>query len=183
MNQYNAKWSELDWADSHARGGNLNYRRLEALQKQTKIPFKRILRLCNKVFKLESFKAGKLIFTETDAEIVKSKLRMAMEIAEALAFEGRINEAFYTAVKVASETEGYRHERMIRNCKNCRGSYNQMSKLEAQLQEFSRIYNYRAGAGSKIYFERYMKNKGYNVRNYDEKRKYVEYVDVSTLRR
>lgn len=181
MNQYNTKWTEEDWVNSYVEGENQNYIVLKSVHEQTHAPYKRILRLCNKSGgdTGSTIKNGTLAFAENDGDVVKRILRQCDEITEALAFTGRRNDAFFVAVKVASETEGYDHERMIRNCKNCRSSYNQMSGLEAQLKEFSRIYNYRAGGRQKVYFERYMDNRGCNVRDYEKKQ---ERRNVSTLK-
>lgn len=59
-----------------------------------------------------------------------------------------------------------------------------MAALEDQLKEFSRIYNYKTKASNRIYFEDYMRNKGYNIRSYNTEpfNKELEGEDVSTLK-
>ena len=59
-----------------------------------------------------------------------------------------------------------------------------MSKLEDQLKEFSRIFNHKK-KGKRIYFEDYMRNRGYNARNYDSNVSMHEdkSTNVSTLKK
>lgn len=95
-------------------------------------------------------------------------LKVGNEIIDALATTNRTNEAFWVSVKVLTETDGYDHLNMLENCKKLRGSYAQASNIENQLAEFSRIYNYKVRKTSKLFFEDYMRNRGYNVRTYDD---------------
>lgn len=186
MNQYNQKWTVHDWVISYANGGNLNYAILEDTRIETGLDYNVIARLAGKSIegagRTDVLCAGKMLFTQEDAIRVKNLKRMASEIAEALTYEKRLNKIFYSAVKIACEFPGYKHNRMLSNCKKCRGSYNQMGSIESQLKEFSRIYNYKQTGKNKLYFERYMENRGYNVRGYSDNTDSSCLDDVSTLR-
>lgn len=185
MNEYNSHWTIDDFINSFADEGNPNYIELRKCKQEVKQPTLRILRLANKGTKTghngekEHARAGLIKFTEDDSNKVKNVLEKANDIAEALCQTKRLNDAFYVAVKVSCEFEGYDHERMLRNCKSQRSSYNQMSNLENQLKEFSRIYNHGAKR-NKIYFEDYMRNRGYNVRDYEFNK---DSEDISSLER
>ena len=79
-----------------------------------------------------------------------------------------LNDVFIVAVKIITEFPQYDHQRMLKKCVSQRHSFGQMSNLESMLQEFTRIYNYKQlKADGKLYFEEYMRNIGYNVRDYD----------------
>ena len=184
MNQYNSKWSTADWVTSHAESGNQNFVILRDVNSEVGLGYVKILRLCNKSGGGRtgtSITEGTLIFTQKDADTVRKVVGLGKEIVEALVFTSEINAAFYTAVKVVCETPGYKHEKMLNNCRNCRSTYNQMAGLESQLKEFSRIYNYRAATKDKLYFERYMENRGHNARDYSKDGWRNQQEDVSTL--
>lgn len=188
MNKYNSKWSTLDFAKSYASAGKQDYARMLKAVKDTGLSISIVLRLANhaanqKGNSLTPYERGELVFTTEDAETVARVSKMTEEIAEALAFEGRLNDAFRYAVKVIIETEKYDHERMLRNCKTCRATFSQMSRLGDQLVEFERIYNKNARANSKIYFSDYMRNRGANVRSYATQPSEYNQEDVSTLKR
>lgn len=185
MNKYNSKWALTDFVDSYSKALNINYMVLKNTCEDTKMNLSRVLRLANRggserggSTKMSIIESGKLIFTAEDAKTVKMAVKAANEIREALQFTLRPNDAFYTSVKIAVETDGYDHDRMLKNCKACRSTYNQMSNLGAQLKEFERIYNYRSKAG-RLYFSDYMRNKGYNTRDYDNSSN--QDADISTL--
>lgn len=184
MNRYNSVWTLLDYAVSFSRSGVEQYTRLLNLVRETKAPISRVLRLSNKTAKRknnELFFNGKLKFSESDAATVERVLRIADEIDEALLSPNKRNEAFFTAVKIACEIPGYNHEQMIKNCKACRASYAQASNLENQLKEFERIYNHRRKTG-KLFFSDYMRNRGYNVRTYENVKTPAKYEDISSLK-
>lgn len=118
--------------------------------------------------------------------MLENVMKHSKELLEALLFDGKVNDAFYVSVKVAISNEKYNKERMIKNCKNSRHSYCQMSSLEDELKEFSRIYNHNIKKDeNKIFFEDYMRNRGHNVRSYDSQEKTFDSSyyddDVSTL--
>ncbi len=184
MNAYNRPWTELDFVESYALAGNEDYALLLETIKATRLPINRILRFANKTSTTQGSEknlitAGRISFVERDAELVRQVLACANEISDALCKGTRHSNAFYTAVKIVFDTDGYNHERMLANCKRCRSQYAEMSKIEDQLKEFSRIYNYKAKK-DRLYFEDYMRRKGSNVRTYDEQR-YAERVDTSSL--
>lgn len=133
---------------------------------------------------MSAFESGDLTFFESDILKVKATQNEIEEIRAALLFDGRINDAFATGVKVCMETNGYNHTRMIENCKKCRASYTQMAKLSDQLVEFERIYNKGYSAKNRLYFSDYMRNRGANVRNYAAPNVTGQYRDanVSTLK-
>lgn len=182
MNQYNAPWTANDYIDSYAENGNKNYILLRELIKETKTPSHRLLRLMGKdgAQRDAILRSGNLKLTSNDIYNAKNVLQKATEILDALTFTGRANEAFYSSVKVIVNNDKYSHKRMLENCKKNRSSYTQMSGLENQLKEFSRIYNYRAKE-HKLYFEDYMRNRGYNVRNYSDKTPFDNGDNVTTL--
>ncbi len=187
MNKYNTQWSKLDFAKSYASKGIADYVLLLRTCKQTSLGIKTVLRLSNRgnvsdTNRMSAFERGDLIFTEKDSETVVRVAELAGGIREALTFTDRLNDVFRIGVKIISESEGYDHERMLRNCKALRGSFNQMAATESQLKEFERIYNYRARAKDKLYFSDYMRNKGSAIRDYSKS--YSEYndKDVSTLK-
>lgn len=174
MNKYNTKWISLDYAKSYAKAGNPNYQRLLKACQYVGVTIKRALRLSNHGTTdnkdnrngMSIFERGLLAFSDEDAEKVKDICEKADQIAKALLTTNRLNEAFYTAVKVMCEFDGYDHERMLKNCTLNRATYAQMSNLGNQLKEFERIYNYKSKK-NKLFFSDYMRNKGYSVRNYD----------------
>ncbi len=187
MNKYNTQWSKLDFAKSYASKGIADYVLLLRTCKQARLGIKAVLRLSNRgnvsdTNRMSVLERGDLIFTEKDAETVVRATELAEEIREALTFTDRLNDVFRNGVKIISESEGYNHERMLRNCKALRGSFNQMTALENQLKEFERIYNHRARAKDKLYFSDYMRNRGSAIRDYSKS--YSEYndKDVSTLK-
>lgn len=188
MNKYNTKWSTLDFAKSYAKTGNESYISLLNACKLTGYPISKTLRLsghsakCNEANKMTSFEKGELKFDETDVKTVLETKKAIDEIVEALQFTGRINDAFIISVKIARETKGYSHDRMLANCRKLRGSYTQMSRIGDQLKEFERIYNYKVKAGNRIYFSDYMRMRGANARDYEST--YSEYndTDISSLK-
>lgn len=185
MNLFTKKWELNDSVESYVEQGDPNYIRLRNIEKRTGLNTSRILRMANKANGDQGtiLHEGRLIFTEKDQQTVLRIKGIADDICEALTFSGRLNNAFFTGVKVMAETNGYIHEKMITNCKACRHTYSQMSRLEDQLKEFSRIYNYNCKKKeNKLHFEDYMRNKGANVRNYDNMMKPRDEVDVSTLK-
>lgn len=184
MNATNSKWSILDFAQSYASAGNVNYINLLKTCAITKQPITKILKIMGIVSASEkSVKTGDLIFKEEDVAVAKNVVEKAFELTGALCFAARPNDTFFTSVRVLVQTEGYNHQRMLNNCKKCRSTYCQMSGMEDQLKEFSRIYNYSAKS-NKLYFEDYLRNRGNNVRSYDSVGQSVYGEDdVSTLER
>ena len=188
MNTFTKPWNSEDYVISYAEAGNENYIRLLEIQKDTEMPYMRILRYANIGQHGKSSKSkimtGELIFTEDHCQIVLATKKYADEIIEALCYTQKPNDAFYTAVKIMINTAGYNHSTMLTKCRECRQNYAQMSKLEDQLKEFTRVYNHRK-KGTKIYFEDYMRNRGYNVRSYDYNGKLHENKsqNVSTLKK
>lgn len=190
MNKYNTKWSTLDFAKSYAKAGVASYKNLLLACKKTELSIGRVLRLANHGTKpskgthveMSLYEKGLLEFDTSDVEkVVEIKAKIA-EIKDALQFTGRVNDAFCTAIKVISETNGYDHDRMIRNCKAQRSSFAQMSRLVDQLIEFERIYNYKTRQSNKLYFSDYMRNRGINVRDYGKGYTPYNDTDVSTLK-
>lgn len=186
MNSYNTPWKSRDFVESFADDGNENYIIFLDVLNTLNIPVDRALRLAgkgggSKCGYSKYIRAGKLIFTEDDANKVKDVYKKANEISQALLLSIRLNEAFYTGVAVINNYPQYDHRRMVQNAEKCRNTYRQMANLESQLKEFSRIYNYKASK-NRIYFEDYMRNRGYNVRNYDESY-FGDKEDVSTLKK
>lgn len=189
MNKYNTKWSTLDFAKSYAKSNVSAYINLLSACKKTSLPIMRVLRLANhstknghSTEKMSGFEKGELIFSTEDVDTVVEIEKKVNEIIDALQFSGRKNEAFYISVKIASETNGYDHSRMIKNCKAQRSTYSQMSRLQDELVEFERIYNYKAGKNNRLYFSDYMRNRGANVRDYSKTYSPYNDVDISTLK-
>ena len=190
MNRYNSKWTQLDFAKSYAKKGIPDYIRILELCKVIKLPLTVVLRLSshsskptkNRATTETQFLRGKLSFTKSDADTVRRVASLTDDIIDALQFSGRPNDSFRTAVKVMVETNGYDHERMLRNCRACRASYAQMAKVGDQLVEFERIYNYRSKKGGRLYFSDYMRNRGENVRDYSKTYSPYNDTDVSTLK-
>lgn len=188
MNTFTKPWDSDDYVISHAEAGNENFIRLLKIHKDTEMPYARILRYANIGQHDKSSRSrmmtGELTFTEDHCRVVLATKEYADEILEALCYTQKPNEAFYTAVKIIINTAGYNHSTMLAKCRECRQSYAQMSKLEDQLKEFTRVYNHKK-KGTKIYFEDYMRNRGYNARNYDNNVKLHEDKsrNVSTLKK
>ena len=191
LNKNNCPWDAYDYVCSYADSGIESYKILLKLYEETRFPFARMLRFANKSDHpggVNIIKSGNLEFDEMDAEKVRLLKGKSEDIISALQFTKKPNEAFYTAVKVVTETEGYEHSRMLRKCGQYRNSYAQMSSLEDQLKEFTRIYNKDASSKSRrLYFEDYMRNKGYNTRRYDNidpssfPNYHADQPDISTL--
>lgn len=190
MNRFNTRWSTLDFAKSFAKAGIKAYIILLRGVDATKLSITMVLRLANhgttpkgSSVAMSKFEKGELDFTDQDYDKVLAVHKAADEITYALQTTHRRNDAFYTAVKIITETDNYSHERMLRNCATLRSSYNQMSALKDQLVEFERIYNYRTSGDKKLYFSDYLRNKGAAVRDYS--RTYTPYddTDISTLKK
>ena len=190
LNAYNTPWTINDYVKSLADGGNDNCQRLLECSEELGISIARCLRLSNHTGgghadhrNALSITAAldKLKFTADDAEIVKSVWKKIGEIKEALAFTSRINEAFCSAVKVMTQDERYDHDGMLSKCKKSKNTFYQASGLEGMLKEFSRIYNSGRTADKRLYFEDYMRNRGYNSRDYDFSKN--DKTDMSTLSR
>ena len=190
MNKYNTIWKSLDYAKSYAKAGVSSYINLLKACNATGLNISIVLRLSGRGSShwagkegtsRPRFERGELVFTTSDIETAKNTAEMAREIIEALQFTGRPNGAFWTSVKVATQTDGYDHMRMLRNCRDSRSTYTQMSKLSDQLVEFDRIYNKRAKTSNRLYFSDYMRNRGSNVRDYDNCYSSYNDTDVSTL--
>lgn len=188
MNTFTKTWDSEDYVTSHSEKGNDNFIRLLKIKKETGMPYSRILRYAGIGQHDKSNRSRiiseDLVFTEEHCRKVLYAKNIADEILEALCYTQRPNEAFFTAVKIMIDTAGYNHNTMLVKCRECRQSYAQMSKLEDQLKEFTRVYNHKK-KGKKIYFEDYMRGKGYNVRNYDNNVNMHEdkSLNVSTLKK
>lgn len=187
MNSYNTSWQLRDFVISYAADGNENYIRLQKVAETTGTSVNDLLRYCNRTSRAANDKedvvrTGKLIFTKEDMDKSELAVLMIEEIVDALALTRRTSSAFRVAVCIMRDTVNYNHDRMIRNCKACRHSFAMAGDLEGALKEFSRIYNYRARSNeAKIYFEDYMRNRGYNARNYDNSVFANNGEDVSSL--
>jgi len=189
MNRFNTKWSTLDFAKSFAKAGNKAYITLLRGVNATNLPIGTVLRLANHGTKaggtsyaMSKFEKGLLDFTDLDYDKVIRVHKAADEITYALQTTHRRNDAFYTAVKIITETENYSHDKMLRNCAALRSSYNQMSALKDQLVEFERIYNYRTSGDKKLYFSDYLRGKGAAVRDYGKTYSPYDDTDISTLK-
>lgn len=189
MNRFNTRWSTLDFAKSFAKAGITSYIILLRGVADTKLSITTVLRLANhgtnpkgSSVAMSKFEKGELDFAEKDYYTVLAVHSAADDITFALQTTHRRNEAFYTAVKVVTETENYNHERMLRNCATLRGSYNQMSSLKDQLVEFERIYNHRTSGDNKLYFSDYLRNKGASVRDYSKTYTPYDDTDISSLK-
>lgn len=191
MNRYNSKWTATEWVLSYMKNSDPvirdNYTRLENMRKETGLSYSIILKLSGHTPYAKGpdgnrFEAGKISFSEEAAERVREIHSAGLDIMNALLVTKSTNQTFWTAVGIVTRTEGYDHERMLRNCAKQRSTYQQMASTKAQLIEFSRIYNYKAGS-KKTFFEDYLRNKGAAVRNYDKltDRRYTNRSDVSTL--
>lgn len=160
MNKYNTRWSNLDFAKSYARKGLRPYILLLRICEETGLPVSTILRLANhgspttakNSDKMSWFERGELQMSELDLEKIRNIVKLSNEIIESLQFTGRVNDAFRVAAKIVIETTGYKHEKMLKNCKLYRASYNQMSRISDQLKEFERLYNKNTTNKNKIYF-------------------------------
>lgn len=184
MNATNASWSLNDFVASYAEGGNENYINLIKAHKATGMTIQRLVTVKGLAGRgrTELISSGNLIYTKEDIEKAKEFVKKTKEILEALCFTQSANDAFFSAVRVLFNHNLYSHSKMLRQCRKCRTSYCQMSKLEDQLKEFSRIYN-RGSRSSAIYFEDYMRNRGHNVRSYDDMSHPIgKEEDVSTLK-
>ena len=185
LNRFNTNWEIKDWCDSWARNENpdiaKNYINFLECVKSNKISVSRTMRLAGITNTNDVIEKGTLVFTENMAQAVTEIIFKGKEILTALCFTQRTNDAFWISVKVATITNGYDHEKMVRNCAICRSTYQQMSNIESELKEFSRIYNHKKSV-NKIYFEDYMRNKGYNVRSYENNSCLTNKQNVSTLK-
>lgn len=188
LNKYNESWKAKDFADSYAKGGKTAYKLLLDCCKKTKLTIQIVMRLSNhgkhtrgRDGEMSPFEKGELNFSEKDYLDVISINEKSNDIIEALQCSSRVSAAFRTSVKIMVETEGYEHDKMLRNCEKMRATYAQASGLEGQLKEFERIYN--RGAKNKLYFSDYMRNKGRNVRDYENYAYFKKYgeEDASTL--
>lgn len=187
MNEYNTKWTEMTFVKSYASSGNENYERLLECRNKTEFSLSLIARLANKgkmvhirkdgkiVANKNTINSGDFIFTKQDYENVVGFKKIVNDIQEALELKGKLGETFIRTLKVITELQNwypngvkYDHERMVKKCKACRRRFVKASKMEDLLKEFSEVYNYRCSANQSIYLEDYMRNKGYNIRDYDD---------------
>jgi len=179
LNLYNTKWTAVDWLNSWSKNKDnrisQNYKTFLHCLSVTKLSLGTALRLAGKSRygevgggeRVDSIATGKLSFSVNDHNRVVEKCTMGNQILEHLCFTARASEAFWSAVAVITDFDGYSHTRMLKNCEKMRSSYNQMANTGSQLKEFSRIYNVGYGTKNRLYFEDYMRNKGHNVRSYD----------------
>lgn len=190
MNAYNTPWTLSDFINEYVESGNENYVRLKSVLTEWKLPVIIALRYGNVSGRggdtggaKKLIMSGKLLFTPEQEQLCRIVATHCKELTDALMLQKRPSQAFQNAVKVAMDTEGYEPGRMIHNCKFCRSDFAVMSNLEAQLKEFSRVYNYRSKIG-KLFFEDYMRKRGYNVRSYDGigEAFRLDQTDVSTLK-
>lgn len=190
MNKYNTKWLSLDFARSYAKRGYESYVLLLKACKEARFPINITARLASRGGPSSGesrakFEEGRFYFNEADYEYILSYRKKYDEVMTALQDIEKSNDAFKTAFKICIDTEGYNHARMIKACEQNRSSFVRMSKLFDQLVEFERIYNKGYSPKNRLYFSDYLRNKGANVRNYDNsyshfKANYEE-ADVSTL--
>ena len=175
MNAYNTSWKTEDFARSFAADGNEDCKRLVECCDEAGITIALGLRLVNKA-KHSKSKYGnttslsaleKLSFTENDADMLRDVWRKINEIKDALILTKRLNEAFCKGVKIMTGFSGYDHDSMIKRCKKEKNTFSLASNVPDMLKEFSRIYNANRSANKRLYFEDYMRNKGYEVRDYD----------------
>lgn len=177
MNQYNKSWMIQDWVLSWAECDDeetaKNYKNLMQCINDYNMPTYRILRLCNasrytnKNKELVSkIKSGDLKFSEENVTDLARTVTMVNDLISALAFTKKTNDVFWYSAKVMFETEGYKHQTMIKNCRLYRSTFAMTANMETQLKEFSRIYNKRLRRENQLYFEDYLRNKGYAVREY-----------------
>lgn len=187
VNSVNQPWTIQDYLYSFVSEGKEDYVRLDNLMEELGMTnINRILRLANRGSKTNNpeekskanlFKSGRLVFGKEECERVRNVVAKGKEIREALDFTGGLNDAFWVAVKVCTEFDGYSHVRMLNRCKKYRASYSQMSRTSDQIVEFERIYNKEGG--KKLFFSDYNKGRGYNVRDYTF---HKDDGDVSTLK-
>ena len=192
MNQYNTKWNSNDFIQSYMKSSNpeiaKNYENLNTAMDLTGLGLMTVLRLANKsshghgASEIGIVYSGELVFTDKDLEEVCDEYEYGESITKALNDTGRTNEAFWKSINVLIHTEGFDRKRLIAKCSEKRHTYAQASRLEDQLKEFSRIYNSGLNPKNRIYFEDYMRNKGYNVRNYEIGTE-REGKDISTLKK
>lgn len=189
MNRYNTKWSLVDFVTSHAKSGNKNYVLALKTCERLNINLTKLFSITGKESRPRKdeegiIQRGDLSFTENDALFAEKVETTAKEIVEALAYEKRLNPQFYRSISIILKFEGYQHERMLKNCALNRSTFVPMARIEDQLKEFERIYNYRSkNAKNKLYFSDYMRNRGSNVRDYSDKdyKNRHSNRDVSTL--
>lgn len=188
LNTYNTKWTDVDYAKSYAESGNANYIRLMDVCRQLNMNVSTAVKLSGHAVYTKRdehrIRRGELIFTEEDKNNLLRLSRKIDDIVDALNIKQRVSLTFKASIKIVVDTYGYEHERFVKNCMLYRSSFVVMSRTEDQLKEFSEIYNYRRKSNdNKLYFEDYMRNKGYNVRNYDESNfnEKAFYHNVSTL--
>lgn len=196
MNAYNTNWGMMDFVKSFARSGNLNYANLLECQQECRLSFNTILWVCQisshiyhnsktpEEWTTNTIASGKLVFTEENKKQAKLFSIMAQEIIDALTLKTKAGlDSFYRGITIVFRTDGYDHQRMVKNAKKCRSSFYVMSALEDMLTEFSRVYNTSARASNKIYFQDYMRNKGANKRDYTDQyiNGYAETNNAKTL--
>ena len=186
MNKYNTNWSRLDFAKSHAKAGKKSYQLLLRICEETGLSISTVLRLANHASnarknQMTRFEIGSVEFDEYDFLKVKNIKEKADEIIGELQYTKKLSNTLYASIKIVIETDGYDHERMLRNCRINRSSFVSTANLADQLVEFERIYNYKARASNRIYFSDYMRNITINR---DYSKTYTEYKDrdVSTLK-
>ena len=194
MNAYNTNWTANDFVISYANSGNQNYIRIKKCREMTGFSYNMINRLANKAVNVVKNKknawstnkinTGNLSFTEDDMKSVLLFADHAAEIVTSLALSAKPKDVFYIALKIASAHECYDSARMLQKCKKNRSSFTVMASLEDMLKEFSRVFNYGVQSSSRVYFEDYMRNRGYNSRDYEEQVMYgpQSAVSAKTLR-
>lgn len=168
LNQADRNWGILDYVHRHAKSGKIDYIRIESVCFELDLTIARALRLAGKDTKMHAVKSGELSYTEENEKQTRTVYKKAEEIYRALGLTIRRNDAFYSAVYIATHFNGYEHEWFLRNCQRRRNDFIQCSNVGDMLKVFEQIYNYRRDAENRIYFSDYMRTKGYSVRSYDD---------------
>lgn len=186
MNAYNSKWTVIDFVESYANEGNEDYARLLNTHRESKIAITNILDLGGLMYhtRTDYLKRGTIKYSKEDDDNVRHIIKSGYQIKDALDITTRVSNTYWLAMRVIVNFDGYNHERMLKNCKLCRNRFVMANDLEGCLKELSKVYNYNIkNTSNRLFFEDYMRNRGYNVRNYDHQCNFKqEAEDVSSLK-
>jgi len=173
MNAYNTAWTPRDFVVSYKNSGNENYALLEDTHNEMGVGYSVVLTSAgiSKNHGMTKIRQGDLVFTEQDVNQARNVIKTATELKNALDCKYAITLEFYSAVRVLLyKTKGYDHERMMKKCHSWRRKHDGFEPKTKQaliLKQFTEIYN-SGSCRTNLYFEDYLRNKGRNVRNYEE---------------
>ena len=157
MNMEQSNWKVMDFIQSYAEMGNLNYVYLLALMKRYQdynFGFDSILRAatngCRPVNSI--IKGGKFICTENDFNKAVETLNYMAKFSDLVSQIGGRSDYVYSAIGLTYRFNGCDTDRLFKKMTDNIREFRRCGNLEDCLEELSNIYNNRLRQDSKMYF-------------------------------